>query len=94
MKVQEKSGYRYKPTPAIILSGKWLAEFGFDIGGYVTVNCENGKIIITPDTERAALEEAEAREMKLLQKRFQSEKKKLHAQLVAERKANYQECMD
>lgn len=43
----------------------------------------------------AALKEAEAafmeRETKLLQKRFEAEKEKLHAQFVAERKADY--CM-
>lgn len=89
MKVQEKSGYRYRPTPAIILSWKWLAEFGFDIGDYVKISCENGRLVITPDTERAALEESEAREMELLQKRFDVERRKLHAQFVAERKTGY-----
>lgn len=41
----------------------------------------------------AALKEAEAafmeRETKLLQKRFEAEKEKLHAQFVAEKKADY-----
>lgn len=91
MKVQEKSGYRYKPTPAIILSGKWLAELGFDIGDYVSISCENGKLVITPDAERAALEESEAREMEILQKRFDAERRKLHAQFVAERETGYGE---
>ena len=26
MKVMEQSGYRYKPTPTIMLKGKWLAS--------------------------------------------------------------------
>ena len=43
----------------------------------------------------AAMKEAEAafmeRETRLLQKRFEAEKEKLHAQFVAERKADY--CM-
>ena len=47
-----------------------------------------GKLIITPDIERAKLKEAEAvfmeREMKHLQKRFEQEKKKQHLQFVAE----------
>ena len=43
-----------------MLKGQWLKELGFDIGGYVSVSCENGKLIITPDVERAALKEAEA----------------------------------
>ncbi len=60
MKVYGMSGYRYEPTPTIQLKGKWLSELGFDIGGYVSISCENGKIVITPDAERAALKEAEA----------------------------------
>lgn len=93
MKVYEMSGYRYKPTPTIMLKGQWLRDLGFDIGGYVSVSCENGRLVITPDTERAELMEAEAafmeRETKLLQKRFEAEKKQLHAQFVAERQAQY-----
>ena len=53
----------------------------------------DGKLVITPDVERAALEEAEAafmeKETKILQKKFEEEKKRLHAQFVAERKAGY-----
>ena len=94
MKVQEQSGYRYKPTPTIILKGKWLKELGFDIGDYVSISCENGRLAITPDAERAALKEAEAdfmeRETKVLQKKFEAEKKRLYAQFVAEREAEYQ----
>lgn len=78
MKVHGTSGYRYKATPTIMLK-----ELGFDIGGYVSVSCENGRLIITPDAEMAALKEAEAafteRETKHLQKRFEAEKEKLHA---------------
>ena len=43
--------------------------------------------MITPDAERAALKEAEdafmEKETKLLQKRFEAEKKRLHAKFVA-----------
>ena len=89
------SGYRYKATPTIMLKGEWLKELGFEIGDYVSVSCENGKLVITPDAEMAAMKEAEAafmeRETKLLQKRFEAEKEKLRAQFVAERKADY--CM-
>lgn len=48
MKVYESSGYNYKSTPSIILKGDWLKEIGFDIGGLIQVECENGKLIITP----------------------------------------------
>ena len=87
------SGYRYRSTPTIQLKGEWLKEIGFDIGDYISITCENGKLVITPDAERAAMKEAEdafmEKETKLLQKRFEAEKKRLHAQFVAERKAEY-----
>ena len=47
MKVHEQSGYNYKATPTIILKGQWLKEMGFEIGDYITVSCEDGKLIIT-----------------------------------------------
>ena len=93
MKIYGMSGYNYKSTPTIMLKGQWLKELGFDAGTYISVSCENGKLVITPDVERAALEEAEAafmeKETKILQKKFEEEKKRLHAQFVAERKAGY-----
>lgn len=93
MKVYAQSGYNYKSTPTIILKGQWLQEMGFEIGDYITVSCENGKLVITPDAEKAALVQAEAifmeKEMKKLQKRFQKEKERLHAQFVAEQAPQY-----
>ena len=93
MKVHAQSGYNYKATPTIILKGQWLKEMGFKIGDYITVSCEDGKLIITPDTEKAARVKEEAEfmdeEMKKLQKRFQAEQAKLRAQLVAERSTEY-----
>ncbi|WP_300700320.1 hypothetical protein, partial [uncultured Phocaeicola sp.] len=63
-------------------------EAGFDIGDYISVICEDGKIIITQDAERAAVKAAEAefmeREMKALQKRYEAEKVKIRAQMVTE----------
>ncbi len=96
MKVYGQSGYRYKETPAIMLKGQWLQELGFEIGDYISVSCENGKLIITPDAERAALAEAEAsfmaQETKKLKKRFEQEKAKLRAQIVAEQSVQYGVC--
>lgn len=93
IKVVSQSGYNYKATPTITLKGQWLKELGFDIGDYVSITCENGKLIITPDTERAAIAEAEAafmeREMASLKKKFETEKTRLHAQFVAESSAGY-----
>ena len=93
MKIYGMSGYNYKSTPTIMLKGQWLKELGFEIGGCVTVSCENGRLVITPDAEMAALKEAEAafmeRETKILQKKLEAEKEKLRAQLVAERGTEY-----
>ena len=70
-----------------------LEEMGFEIGDYITVSCEDGKLIITPDAEKATMAKAETefmeKEMKKLQKRFQAEKEQLHAQFVAERSTEY-----
>ena len=64
MKVLEQSGYKYKPTPAIMLKGQWLAEFGFDIATQVQVQCEDGRLVITkaeqyqePETEQLKVAE-------------------------------------
>jgi antitoxin component of MazEF toxin-antitoxin module len=93
MKVYGMSGYRYRSTPTIQLKGEWLKEIGFDIGDYISITCENGRLVITPDAERAALKEAEdafmEKETKLLQKRFEAEKKRLNEHFVAECKAEY-----
>ena len=88
VKVYGQSGYKYRETPTIMLKGLWLKEAGFDIGDYISVICEDGKIIITQDAERAAVKAAEAefmeREMKALQKRYEAEKVKIRAQMVTE----------
>ena len=89
MKVHAQSGYNYKATPTIILKGQWLQEMGFEIGDYISVRCEDGKLIITLDEEKTEIAKAEAefmeKEMKKLQKKFQKEKEMIHAQFVAER---------
>ena len=98
IKVVSQSGYNYKATPTITLKGQWLKELGFDIGDYVSISCENGKLVITPDAERAAMAEAEnpfmEREMASLKKKFEVEKSKLHAQFVAEREARHGVCQE
>ena len=60
MKVYSQNGRNYKATPTIILKGQWLEEMGFAIGDYISVSCENGKLVITLDTERAELEQMKA----------------------------------
>ncbi|MBR0147484.1 MAG: SymE family type I addiction module toxin [Eubacterium sp.] len=93
IKVYGQSGYKYRETPTIMLKGQWLKEAGFDIGDYITVTCENGKLVIAQDAERAAVKAAEAeymeREMKALQKRYEAERIKIRAQMVAEAGARW-----
>ena len=88
IKVYGQSGYKYQETPTIMLKGMWLKELGFDIGDYISVTCEDGRLVITPDAERVAVKAAEAeymeREMNALQKRYEAEKVKIRAQMVAE----------
>ena len=74
LKVYSQSEYRYHEVPAIVLRGVWLKNAGFDIGDYVSVKCEDGRLIIEPDVERAMVLKAEKEfmetELKALQKRF------------------------
>ena len=51
LKVNETSGYKYKPTPTIILKGQWLESFGFSIDAKVSVKCSNGQLVIVPCDE-------------------------------------------
>ena len=89
MTVTEMSGYRYKPTPAIRISGQWLKSVGFDIGDKILVKCENGRLIITPDEAGVKLAEEEKafmeRETKNLHERFLQE----HQMCVAETAGGY-----
>lgn len=88
IKVYGQSGYKYRETPTIMLKGMWLKEDGFDIGDYISVTCEDGRLIISQDAERAAVESAEEefmdREMKALRKRCEAEKARIREQMVAE----------
>ena len=96
VKVYGMSGYKYQSVPTIMLKGKWLEQLSFHIGDYISVSFEDGKIIITPDAEKAEMKKAEAafmeREMASLKKKFEAEKSKLHVQFVAERGAGYGVC--
>lgn len=47
LKVYGQSGYKYQETPTIQLKGKWLEEYGFNIGENYQVLCENGKLTLT-----------------------------------------------
>ncbi len=89
LKISSIWNYGSNPSPQLRLQGRWLEELGFQIGEAVLVKCEDGKLIITPDTMRTETESREKefldKEMALLQKRFDAEKRKIRQQIVAER---------
>ena len=93
IKIYGQSGYKYQETATIMLKGKWLEELGFKIGDYISVTCEDGRLVITPDAERTAIKAREdefmERDMKALQKRYEAEKVKIRAQMVAEQGAGW-----
>ena len=93
LKVSSFSGYGYKTAPMLRIQGLWLEELGFNVGEPILVKCEDGKLIITVDQDRAIAKEKEQAyldaEMKKLQKKFEAEKKKIYQQVVAERKEAY-----
>ena len=98
LKVSSFSGYGYKSAPMLRIQGLWLEELGFNIGDPILVKCEDGKLVITLDRERAQAEQEEQaildEEMQKLKKRFEVEKKKLYQQIVAEREARYMVCAE
>lgn len=59
LKVSSLGCYGRKSARTLRLQGLWLEELGFKVGDPVLVKCEDGKLIITPDTSRAELVEAE-----------------------------------
>lgn len=82
LKVYKQTGYNYKPTPMLMLKGAWLEEWGFTANMPVTVQCEEGKLVIVLDEEKAKILEEE-------QAYIEKETKKFKAQLVAERRMKY-----
>ena len=51
---QSASSTNYERVPTIIIKGKWLEEFGFQIGEYVEVDIAKGKmsILLTDKLEK------------------------------------------
>lgn len=91
--VSEATNYGRSTAPMLRIQGLWLQELGFNVGDPVLVKCEDGKLIVTPDTARVELMEAEKafmeEETKKLHEKFLKEKKELHARFVAERRVEY-----
>lgn len=46
LKVHEQSGYRYKATPSLMLKDAWMEEWRFTANMPMTVQCEEGKLVI------------------------------------------------
>ena len=53
--VSRTRDYATESAPALRIQGKWLRELGFAIGDPVIVKCEDERLIITLDRERAEL---------------------------------------
>lgn len=47
LKVCAQSGYQYKDVPQVQLKGAWLREFGFAENTPISVQCEDGRLVIT-----------------------------------------------
>lgn len=77
LKVIEQSGYRYQATPTVMLKGKWLSEFGFDIGTHVKVECEDGRLIITKEEARDEIVQMKGVSQNTVSKKLRRIKKQL-----------------
>ena len=67
MKVYNIRRYEdYKDTPTIIMKGEWLKEAGFDIGSLIQVECENGKLVITPRKEVSYAEDLGKQQIRMV----------------------------
>lgn len=93
LKVYGQGGYGQNGTLMIMLKGNWLQKLGFEIGDYISVICENGKLVISLDEQRLEWEtqqkELLAREKKEFQKRLKEKQEKLYEQFVAESCTRY-----
>ena len=67
IKVYGQSGYKYREIPTIMPKGMWLKKAGFDVGDYISVTCEDDKIVIAKDTERAAINQQIDSELVIVQ---------------------------
>ena len=48
LKVYDTNDKNYVSTPTIILKGKWLRQYGFEMNMPISVICDRGKLIIEP----------------------------------------------
>ncbi len=38
----------FSEVPLVRIAGRWLEDFGFRIGGRITVEVESGRLVLTP----------------------------------------------
>ena len=70
LKVYETSDKNYIPIPTIVLKGKWLGKYGFDMNTLISVNCQDRKIIIEPrDPDPVVVDETIDEFLKTLSKK-------------------------
>lgn len=74
LKVCAQSGYHYKNVPQIQLKGAWLREFGFSENTPITVQCEDGRLVIIP----RIIEQEETTPMMEAEKKSKYGKKKAY----------------
>lgn len=54
LKVYGFNGRNYKEAPTIRIKGKWLEECGFGLGVQYSVECEEGRLILSVIDETEA----------------------------------------
>ena len=47
LKVYGHKNSWYEEPPTIMMKGKWLQEYGFEVGQKYHVQCEQGRLILT-----------------------------------------------
>lgn len=57
-RITTRANQCYEEIPAIVLSGKWLQEAGFESGQYIDVRPESGRLVITASGQPSAAESA------------------------------------
>lgn len=45
-KIRVYNSRRAKGQPCIILDGQWLSQANFNVGDYLTVHCQENKLVI------------------------------------------------
>lgn len=91
--ISEACSYGRNPAPQLRIQGLWMKDLGFNIGDAVRVKCEDGRLVISLDGERADRLEAKKMflegENKKLRNRYEKEKEEIYKNYVAEHRESY-----